>query len=105
MESKVDDREALEMLERQAQPPGSDLMNRLGEFLQASSQDRFKTQTALDGTPWQPLQARYARCKKYNPDKVLTAAQRHPPPGHRRYLGRGGRQPSLCRRPQAWGHH
>lgn len=72
MEIKVDDREALEMLARQAQPPGSDIMNRIGEFLQASTQDRFKIQTAPDGTPWQPLKARYARRKKYNPDKVLT---------------------------------
>lgn len=72
MEFKVDDREALQMLERQAQPPGSDIMNRLGEYLQASTQDRFTTQTAPDGTPWQPLKARYARRKKYNPDKILT---------------------------------
>lgn len=72
MEFKVDDREVLEMLERQAQPPGSDIMNRLGEYLQTSTQDRFTTQTAPDGTPWQPLKARYARRKKYNPDKILT---------------------------------
>lgn len=55
IEFKVDDREVMEMLARQAQPPGSDIMNRIGESLQASSQDRLKTQTAPDGTPWQPL--------------------------------------------------
>lgn len=70
--AEVNDREVLDMLARQAQPPGSDIMNRLGEYLQASTQDRFKTQTAPDGTPWQPLKARYARRKKYNHDKVLT---------------------------------
>lgn len=72
VEFKVDDREAMEMLARQAEPPGSDLMNRIGEMLQASSQDRFKTQTAPDGTAWQPLKARYAKRKKYNADKILT---------------------------------
>lgn len=51
MEFKADDREAMEMLARQAQPPGSDLMSRIGEFLQSFRQDRFKTRTAPDGTP------------------------------------------------------
>lgn len=69
---EVDDREVLDMLARQAQPPGSDVMSRIGEFLQASTQDRFKSQTAPDGTPWQPLKQRYAKRKKYNPDKILT---------------------------------
>lgn len=58
MDFKVDDREVLGMLARQAPPPGSDIMNRLGEYLQASTQDRLSTQTALDGTPWQPLKSR-----------------------------------------------
>jgi phage virion morphogenesis protein len=68
----VDDAEVLAMLARQAQPPGSDLPNRLGEYLQSSTQDRFKTQIAPDGTPWSPLQPRYARRKKYAKDKILT---------------------------------
>lgn len=108
MEFKVDDREVLEMLARQAQPPGSDIMNRLGEYLQASTQDRFKTQTAPDGTQWQPPKARYARRKKQPRQGAHPArlpAQRHPSPGHRRSLGRGGRQPGLCRHPPARGHH
>jgi len=68
----VDDAEVLAMLARKAQPPGSDLPNRLGEYLQSSTQDRFKTQSAPDGTPWRPLQPRYARRKKYAKDKILT---------------------------------
>jgi len=48
------------------------LMPPLGEYLLKSTQRRFKTQTAPDGTPWAPLQPRYARRKKYNRDKVLT---------------------------------
>lgn len=50
----------------------SGLMHRLGEYLQHTTQARFKTQTAPDGTPWAPLQQRYARRKKYNKDKILT---------------------------------
>jgi phage virion morphogenesis protein len=72
IEYEVVDREVMEMLARQAEPPGSDIMNRIGEHLQASTEDRFKTQTAPDGTPWQPLKARYAKRKKYNADKILT---------------------------------
>ena len=47
----VDDRAVLDMLARQALPPGSDVMNRLGEYLQSSTEARFKTQTAPDGSP------------------------------------------------------
>ena len=50
----------------------SGLMPDLGEYLLRSTQARFKSQTAPDGTPWAPLQQRYARRKKYNKDKVLT---------------------------------
>lgn len=56
----------------QAARDTSGLMPRLGEYLQGSTQARFKTQTAPDGTPWAPLQQRYARRKKYNKDKILT---------------------------------
>lgn len=59
------------MAEQAARDP-SGLMPRLGEYLQGSIQKRFKTQTAPDGTPWAPLQQRYAKRKKYNRDKVLT---------------------------------
>lgn len=50
----------------------SALMPRLGEYLLRSTQDRFKTQTAPDGTTWEALAPRTAKRKKYNPDKVLT---------------------------------
>ncbi len=59
------------MADQAARDP-SGLMPRLGEYLQGSTQKRFKTQTATDGTPWAPLQKRYARRKRYNKDKVLT---------------------------------
>ncbi len=49
------------------------LMPRLGEYLQASTQDRFKTQTAPDGSPWDALAPRTLERKKHNRDKVLTA--------------------------------
>ena len=68
----VDDAQARAMLERLGEPGTQDLMPRLGEYLQASTQKRFKTQTAPDGTAWQPLQPRYARRKKYAKDKILT---------------------------------
>ena len=59
------------MAEQAARDP-SGLMPRLGEYLQGSTQARFKTQTAPDGTPWAPLKQRYARRKRYNKDTVLT---------------------------------
>lgn len=65
------DRQNAFMAEQAALDP-SGLMPRLGEYLQGSTQKRFKTQTAPDGTPWAPLQKRYARRKRYNKDKVLT---------------------------------
>lgn len=68
----VDDAQALATLARLGEPGTADLMPRLGEYLQRSTQERFKTQTAPDGTPWAPLQPRYARRKKYHQDKVLT---------------------------------
>lgn len=68
----VQDEAARQMLARQAELPGSELMSRIGEYLLASTQARFKTQTAPDGTPWAPLKPAYKRRKKYNQDKVLT---------------------------------
>lgn len=56
----------------QAARDTSGLMRPLGEYLLESTQRRFETQTAPDGTPWAPLQQRYARRKKYHKDKVLT---------------------------------
>lgn len=68
----VDDAQARAMLARLGESGTEDLMPRLGEYLQRSTQERFKTQTAPDGTPWAPLQARYAQRKKYAKGKILT---------------------------------
>ena len=48
------------------------LLAKIGEYLQDSTRDRFKTQAGPDGTAWQPLQPRYQRRKKQNKDKILT---------------------------------
>lgn len=72
IKTTVNDAQARAMLARLGEPGTDDLMPRLGEYLQASSQKRFKTQSAPDGTAWQPLQPRYARRKKYAKDKILT---------------------------------
>ena len=48
------------------------LLASIGEYLQDSSRDRFKSQSGPDGTAWQPLQPRYQRRKKQNKDKILT---------------------------------
>lgn len=50
----------------------SSLMPRLGEALLASTQDRFNTETAPDGTPWQVLQPRTIKRKRHNPARILT---------------------------------
>lgn len=68
----VEDQAARVMLARQAKPENGPLAKRLGEYLQRSTQGRFETQTAPDGTVWQPLTRRYAKRKKYNQDKILT---------------------------------
>ena len=68
----VTDAQARAMLARLGEPGTDDLMPRLGEYLQSSTQKRFKSQTAPDGTAWAPLQPRYARRKKYAKDKILT---------------------------------
>ena len=36
----------------------------IGEALKISTTDRFKNQTAPDGTPWEPLSPRYAAWKR-----------------------------------------
>lgn len=68
----VEDQVAREMLARQAQPSTGRLAPRLGEYLQASTEARFKSQTGPDGRSWAPLKPRYARRKKYHQDKILT---------------------------------
>ena len=72
IKATVNDAQARAMLARLGEPGTQDLMPRLGEYLQASTQKRFKSQAAPDGTAWAPLQPRYARRKKYAKDKVLT---------------------------------
>lgn len=50
----------------------SQLLARIGEYLQASTQHRFETQSGPDGVVWQALTPRYQRRKKANADKILT---------------------------------
>lgn len=50
----------------------STLMPRLGEYLLSSTQDRFSSQTAPDGTAWQALQPRTIKYKRHNPARILT---------------------------------
>ena len=50
----------------------STLMPRLGEYLQRSVQERFKTETDPSGGPWQALAPRTLKAKRRNRDKVLT---------------------------------
>ena len=50
----------------------TNLMPRLGEYLLARTQDRFKTQTDPDASPWDALAPHTTKRKKYNPTKVLT---------------------------------
>lgn len=68
----IDDQVTRAKLSELAHAGTGDLLPRLGEYLAAATKDRFATQTAPDGSPWQALKPRYARRKKYNADKVLT---------------------------------
>lgn len=68
----VDDKDVRATLAELARPETQSLLPRLGEYLQTSTEDRFKTQTGPDGTAWTPLKRRYAKRKKYNADKILT---------------------------------
>lgn len=44
----------------------------IGETLLNSTRERFRAQTAPDGTPWIGLSPRYAARKRKNRDKILT---------------------------------
>lgn len=68
----VNDTEARELLARLAHDAAGSIAPRLGEYLLESSQRRFDTQRAPDGSPWAPLKKRYAERKKYHRDKILT---------------------------------
>ena len=48
------------------------MLREMGEYLIQRTEDRFTSQTAPDGTPWQALSPRYQRSKKKNRDKILT---------------------------------
>lgn len=43
----------------------------IGEYLLRAHDDRFQSQRAPDGTPWQPLSPAYQARKKRNADKIL----------------------------------
>ena len=68
----VDDKEYRDFLEEQAQVDVGSALPRMGEYVQQSTERRFKTQTGPDGTAWTPLQKRYAGRKKYNKTRILT---------------------------------
>lgn len=68
----VEDAEVRAQFARLLQSNTGDLMPRLGEYLQKSTEQRFTTQTSPDGSAWQKLNAKYASRKKYHKDKVLT---------------------------------
>jgi len=59
------------LLEQRLQSP-QELLAKIGEHLLESTQKRFSSQSAPDGTPWVALQPRYAKRKKYGKDKILT---------------------------------
>lgn len=59
----------LNQLGRFSKDPSTALAQ-IGEYLQRSTRERFKTQTAPDGTPWAPLSE---NTKKHrNQNKILT---------------------------------
>lgn len=47
------------------------MLRDMGEYLLIAQGKRFASQTAPDGTPWQPLSPSYQRRKKKNKDKIL----------------------------------
>ncbi len=48
------------------------IMASIGEHLINTTRDRFRTQTAPDGTPWAPISEGWKRRKKRNRGKILT---------------------------------
>lgn len=47
------------------------LLADIGEYLLRTHMQRFKTQTAPDGTPWRALSPAYKKSKKKNKDRIL----------------------------------
>lgn len=48
------------------------LLAELGEYVLRTTRDRFKTQTAPDGTAWAALQPWYQKEKRRNKSRILT---------------------------------
>ena len=48
------------------------LLPRIGEYVQRTTQERFRTQTDPQGKPWQALAASTLARKEKNRDKILT---------------------------------
>ncbi|TBU75205.1 phage virion morphogenesis protein [Phytopseudomonas daroniae] len=48
------------------------MLRDMGEYLMIAHDQRFASQTAPDGTPWQALSPAYQRRKKKNADKILV---------------------------------
>ena len=59
-------------LERLANMDVSALPPRIGEYVQRTTQERFKTQTDPQGQPWQKLKESTKAKKTRNSDKILT---------------------------------
>ena len=49
-----------------------ELLPRIGEYVQRTTQERFRTQTDPEGKPWQALAASTLAKKTKNRDKILT---------------------------------
>lgn len=48
------------------------VMTDIGEYLVNSTKDRFKDETAPDGTPWKPLSEATKKRKRRNRNRILT---------------------------------
>ena len=59
-------------LERIASMDVSELLPRIGEYVQRTTQERFRTQTDHEGKPWQKLSEITKARKQKNSDKILT---------------------------------
>ncbi|MBN0653760.1 phage virion morphogenesis protein, partial [Pseudomonas aeruginosa] len=44
----------------------------MGEYMLIALDERFESQSAPDGTPWQALSPTYQRRKRKNQDKILV---------------------------------
>lgn len=65
---------ALAVINEAAQAMGRPeaMLDDIGHYLRAQTEDRFKTQASPDGTPWQALSPAYQRRKRKNQDKILV---------------------------------